>query len=50
MCSNPTENGPVNAVGALFTGEGNPNRISLQIQALAASDSSTVAYRSKGQI
>ena len=49
ISSNPAENGPVNDAGALFTGEGNPKRINSQIQALAASDSSTVDYRNKDQ-
>jgi len=45
ISSNPTEHGPVNQVGALFTGQGNLKRISPQIQAFAASNASAVDYR-----
>ena len=43
--SNRTEHGPVNDAGALFTDQETLKRISPQIQALAASDSSAVDYR-----
>ena len=49
ISSNPTERGPVNQAGALFTGQGNLTRISPQIQVLAASNPSTVDYRTKDQ-
>ena len=47
ISSNPTENGPVNDAGALFTGQENLKRISPQIQALAGSNASAVDYRTK---
>ena len=47
ISSNPTENGPVNDAGALFTGQENLKRISPQIQALAGSNGSAVDYRTK---
>ena len=49
ISSNPTEHGPVNQVGALFTGQGNLKRISPQIQASAGSNASAVGYRTKDQ-
>ena len=49
ISSNPTENGPVNQAGALFTGQGNLKRINPKIQALAAANASSVDYRTKDQ-
>ena len=47
ISSNPTENGPINDAGALFTGQENLKRISPQIQAFAGSNASAVDYRTK---
>ena len=47
ISSNPTENGPVNDAGALFTGQENLKNINPQIQALAGSNASAVDYRTK---
>ena len=47
ISSNPTEHGPVNDAGALFTGQENLKNINPQIQALAGSNASAVDYRTK---
>ena len=47
ISSNPTEPGPINHAGALFTGQENLENINPQIQALAGSNASAVDYRTK---
>jgi len=47
ISSNPTEHGPINHAGALFTGQENLKNINPQIQALAGSNASAVDYRTK---